>query len=215
MLGWRVAGGGAKGPGPPALQLWPAPHLPTPPPPETDFCRLSSSACWLLHSTPTRPRLAEMIRETGPPHSRAGHWQSDLKNQKIHVLTCYFKRVGSWKEGRILGCGLFTKVLFQNTEWHPFSQTKQQQNYLIGGGVIWGPVWALGPSLCFAYSLEQRNIYSSWVKKFEDLCPRSGGLPSNAPGMAIVSSGRADQLEHSMAFVLEQERPSAAQDLVL
>lgn len=81
--------------------------------------------------------------------------------------------------------------------------------------MISGLIWALGPSLCFAYSLEQRNIYSSWVKKFEDLCPRSRGLPSNAPGMAIVSSGRADQLEHSMVFALEQERTSAAQGSVL
>lgn len=56
------------------------------------------------------------------------------------ILTCYFKGVGSWKEGSILSCGLFTEVRFPsgmpNGILAPLRRTKQQQYPLIGSVVI-------------------------------------------------------------------------------
>lgn len=105
---------------------------------------------------------------------------------------------------------------FRNAEWHPCSSSPNQTAAVSSHwkcGYRRRQSWALGCPLCFAYSLEQRNIYNSWLN--EPLCPWSRGLPSHAPGMAIVRSGRANQLEYSMAFALVQEMAPAAQGLVL
>lgn len=104
--------------------------------------------------------------ETGLPTAQTGHWQSALwvKIQEIFTFSCYCEELGCWKEGSILRCRPFTKVLLHSGVMSGFFaacfQTQRQQYYFDSRySYSNGQSWDLGSFSCFAQSLEQRNIY--------------------------------------------------------
>ena len=202
--------GGARHASPPAAAraLW---LTSTGSPPQ-----LASFSIHHQHALSWQKLLQDSSRETGLPTSHAGHWQPELKNRQMFIFTCYFKGVGSWKEGSVLSCGLFTKVLsLQSCRVASLLFFFKPNSSSISSFEVWLLQWTVlsfGILLVLCQSLAQRNIYSSWWN--EPMCPQSRELPSNASGMATVSSDGDNQLEYLMAFALQQEMAPVSHGLV-
>lgn len=149
----------------------------------------------LLHWTPTYPKLAETVPRRGEGVSAYFSYRMLaiwVKIQAIFTFTCFCEDLGHWKDISILSGRPFIKVLLHLGMRSDFLatrfQTKQQQYCFHSRyGYYYRQPWVLGCSVCFAQRLEQRNIYR--CLSHEPMCCQSRELPSNAPGLSIVSFG--------------------------